>query len=565
MPQFISQEKLGEIAAQIPDQNMRRAAVRRMVDRGYEIEGLNAEFSPFEAFGNLGPSTKEFGVSIWQALRHPVQTAEGLGKVVAGGIRKAIPDSIKVEGGKGTENEELFDATMDFFIQRYGSKDKILNTIEKDPVGFMSDVASLLAGIGGGIKAAGVGAVKAAPRVGRGILRTTPVIEAGLESAGVARTSQALLKGAVRAERAVARASRNTEKLLLRTGGATQKTGEWIARNSRLLEPTTAVKKISLVFNKATGISKLADHMAERLSKGTLDISNVREGNLSVTRKESIVNFMNRYGVHGSIPEMIDQLTEIGNKTRRALDAEMGRVQTLYKDRNAGKLLNEMQDAFKKRKNLSDKHTQMRDSIDTLRNKILGQGGLTLSELNEVKRLTKDVLNIFKKSGEPGAGLKVDNLNELRKGLRASIEKKAAANDIPNVRELNQQIQAANTLADQLRKTNKVTRKRRGFIGSLLSAGVLGTAAYTANPLFIGGAGIYFGSQLLLRSPRFRSWAATKLQLLSEGEFRALENGVRLGKWDKLGRKVARDFRNSFRAVLPELRLAGIVGQQGQE
>jgi hypothetical protein len=262
---------------------------------------------------------------------------------------------------------------------------------------------------------------------------------------------------------------------------------------------------------------------------------------------------------------MIDQLTEIGNKTRRALDAEMGRVQTLYKDRNAGKLLNEMQDAFKKRKNLSDKHTQMRDSIDTLRNKILGQGGLTLSELNEVKRLTKDVLNIFKKSGEPGAGLKVDNLNELRKGLRASIEKKAAANDIPNVRELNQQIQAANTLADQLRKTNKVTRKRRGFIGSLLSAGVLGTAAYTANPLFIGGAGIYFGSQLLLRSPRFRSWAATKLQLLSEGEFRALENGVRLGKWDKLGRKVARDFRNSFRAVLPELRLTGIVGQQGQE
>ncbi len=102
----------------------------------------SADDNPLEAglkaVGNLPGSVYNFGKGIYDAARHPVDTAKGLGSVAAGGVQKLIP------GQQGSE--EAFNAFSGALKDRYGSLENLQKTATEDPFGFGSDVMSVLTG-----------------------------------------------------------------------------------------------------------------------------------------------------------------------------------------------------------------------------------------------------------------------------------------------------------------------------------------------------------------------------------------------------------------------------------
>ena len=104
------------------------------------------KYNPQEGFDisktikNVPGSAIEFGKGMVQPIIHPIDTAKALGSVAIGGVEKLIPGQ--------QSSEPAFDATINFFKERYGGIDKLKATIQNDPVGFASDVATVLGASG---------------------------------------------------------------------------------------------------------------------------------------------------------------------------------------------------------------------------------------------------------------------------------------------------------------------------------------------------------------------------------------------------------------------------------
>lgn len=87
---------------------------------------------PGEALSNVIPSAGKFASGAIQPLLHPVKTMEGISRVARGAL------------GINKEEQQTWDATKQFFVDRYGSEEALKKTIATDPVGFAADVSTIL-------------------------------------------------------------------------------------------------------------------------------------------------------------------------------------------------------------------------------------------------------------------------------------------------------------------------------------------------------------------------------------------------------------------------------------
>ncbi len=116
-----------------------------------------------KTIGNIPRSAGEMVSGLYQAVRHPVDTATALGKTAMGGVSKLY--------GGGSENEQYWDAMTGFFKERYGGLDNLKNTIETDPVGFAADISTFLGGAGLATK------VGTAGKMGQGLIKAGRAID----------------------------------------------------------------------------------------------------------------------------------------------------------------------------------------------------------------------------------------------------------------------------------------------------------------------------------------------------------------------------------------------------
>jgi hypothetical protein len=89
-----------------------------------------------DAVSNTPQSAAKYGKDLFQAIRHPIQTADALIKTVGGYGEKLIP---------GThEYEKYADAFTEHMVQRYGTIENLKGTLAQDPVGVLADVSMVL-------------------------------------------------------------------------------------------------------------------------------------------------------------------------------------------------------------------------------------------------------------------------------------------------------------------------------------------------------------------------------------------------------------------------------------
>lgn len=103
---------------------------------------------PGAALSNLGSSAVQAVSDLAQPILHPIDTANAIGDIAGGLASKA---------GIMEHDESAADSVGQFFADRYGGMDAVKRTMAEDPVGFLSDVGTILSAGGlAGARAAGV-------------------------------------------------------------------------------------------------------------------------------------------------------------------------------------------------------------------------------------------------------------------------------------------------------------------------------------------------------------------------------------------------------------------------
>lgn len=121
-----------------------------------ELEQIFSQYSKQDQRSNLitdpvetiKRSGGEFFGGIAEAVSHPVQTAQSLGNLAIGVAQKLYPGE--------QDKEKYADAVGQFFVDRYGSLDKVKQTALEDPVGFAADLSMAVTGVGGAVTKAGM-------------------------------------------------------------------------------------------------------------------------------------------------------------------------------------------------------------------------------------------------------------------------------------------------------------------------------------------------------------------------------------------------------------------------
>ena len=122
--------------------------------------------------GNVVKSGANLIGGIGHAVMHPLETTKGILDVGAGALQNVLPKSVvdtvnKIDTLFNADPEaakravQAADAMGGVYKEKYGSPDKLLNTLYTDPVGAAADLSTIL-GLGGGALKTVAGAAKVA-------------------------------------------------------------------------------------------------------------------------------------------------------------------------------------------------------------------------------------------------------------------------------------------------------------------------------------------------------------------------------------------------------------------
>ncbi|MHA2069986.1 MAG: hypothetical protein ACXABY_36945, partial [Candidatus Thorarchaeota archaeon] len=297
MGQFYTTDKVKEILDAAPPHLDRPKILQTMVERGHEIEGLNTNFNPLGAVTNMPSSLVRFGKDIVTAVVNPKQTIEGISALGQGAFSK-IADAVGVPiNDEGRKKKEFFDEVVNqLVVQRYGSLERAAETIERDPAGFLADLATVVTGAGAVISGAGkVSKVGKLSQIGAQAIK----IGRGLEPIGIA---------------------------------------------------TKVPVKVARAFNKATGMDKLLGKVSARFKEGAIaggqrvfGLTDAEAKELGGVFGELQGKTTARAGIHGTPEEQLAQFatlekhaeSNIANMLSRAQDATFeisGEVRRIVRD-----------------------------------------------------------------------------------------------------------------------------------------------------------------------------------------------------------------------------------------
>lgn len=112
---------------------------------------------PGQALRNAPSSFGHLIGGLYQAVTSPVQTLKAAGDIAAGGLRAAVPESVRTfldrfDNPETTQRiSQAASAAGGMLADRYGSEEAIRRTMATDPVGFAADASLLLTGGGGAV------------------------------------------------------------------------------------------------------------------------------------------------------------------------------------------------------------------------------------------------------------------------------------------------------------------------------------------------------------------------------------------------------------------------------
>lgn len=108
---------------------------------------------PWEAGSNFGQSARKFFGGMWESATHPYETGEALARLLKGGAANLMTPEVRAamvaENPNLQSSIDSANAVGQEYINRHGSVQKTLNTLGRDPVGWMADASTFIPGAQG--------------------------------------------------------------------------------------------------------------------------------------------------------------------------------------------------------------------------------------------------------------------------------------------------------------------------------------------------------------------------------------------------------------------------------
>ena len=211
----------GTVINNVPEGTTKAELTAKLTAKGYNLPAVNASAQPqveqpksYSTLGALGtgamnliPSTGKLLKGAYQAVRHPIDTANTLADLGAGEIYKALPQSFQEKLDKSdvalvgqdkaqetkTRALNLANALNQDYAKKYGSYEGFKTAFAEDPASILADVSTLLTGGGGALKASNF--TKAADVVNQAAKYTNPLYLGTKAVQGAAYIPSHLTKG----------------------------------------------------------------------------------------------------------------------------------------------------------------------------------------------------------------------------------------------------------------------------------------------------------------------------------------------------------------------------------
>lgn len=528
---FINSDQIREVIRQRPEGVMAEDILNDMMQRGYEIEGYNAEFHTAEMFSNMLPSAGRFVKDVSYAFRHPIQTGKGLAK--AG---KAVGEKgLSLFGADiSPESEQILEQLGTLFGARYGTGDRIRNTIEKDPVGFISDIAALATGVGGALK----GGAFAAGKLGNAarVSKISKMMEkAGQVGIKTGKIIEPTILVTDRIAPQAAKAIRKSSEAFMKTGA-----GDWINEHA-----------LAHAFRS----SRVSTEKAKTIGKRIYD--------------ETWSKTAARFGIHGTPTEMKEQSLRLARLSKSEVDASLSAIHGRFKNKDVTTALDELESWAQNKTIRSPQMGAVRPWIDEMR-RIHETRGLTLTEMNNLKRAFDEFDNPYKSKAEiSGIGTvtfvgdsgKAKDLAFIVDNLRETIDTYAKDNGFRDYRKLNDQTRWGVQSGDLLDDVRLTYADKQNIVDSMiLISGVTGTIITADVGFLAAAAGVTFARQYM-KSPKFASAVANATTALRDERFEDIVTALRSGQHTRRSRNTFRQIFKQLQPAFPEIRIASRIAQ----
>lgn len=274
-----------------------------------------------QAAGNFIPSLKKFGGDLYDAATNPIDTANAMLDLTAGGISRGIEGATGLDIFPENRATQVADAAGKFYSDRYGSVEGFKRALAEDPVGVMSDASILFTGGGSAAVKGAAAASKAsslastagkvanvAGKIGKGVRFAGEVMDP-VSLAG--KLGKGAVKGTAAISSGLGMAPINAAYDATKVGGSKRKVF-WDNINERV--PMTDVLDEA---NLAAGNIEAAGQAAYRR-----DIA-------STISNKTPVEWKN---VFGKVNDVIRTLTTSGGtfKGGKPAEAMLGRIEELF-------------------------------------------------------------------------------------------------------------------------------------------------------------------------------------------------------------------------------------------
>lgn len=254
-----------------------------------------------DTLSNVPSSAGKLVGGMYQTVRHPIDTAETLGKVGIGTLQKMTPDT---PSHANQEYVPYADAAGASLKKRYGSPANIAETFRTDPVGVGADVATVAGGISG-LARGGL-----LPRTASALTKTSEVAGTVSDIANPLTLPSMVVGGGLK------RVARPFVKSALGLPGRTERYGATPA--AAVLEETSGIRPATI---KASANAKL-DELNKQLealaaaSGNTADLTTARRVISDAISKVRAAN-----GLADDLTPMQEQLTSARPGFRGAVTA----------------------------------------------------------------------------------------------------------------------------------------------------------------------------------------------------------------------------------------------------
>lgn len=468
--------------------------------------------------GNVVKSGANAIGGLVSAVAHPIQTAKNLGNLGLGVAEKFIP------GEQG--QEKYANAVGQLYKQRYGGLKNIGETLYNDPVGAAIDASALLSG--GGAIVGKVGRLSEASRAAE-LAKGAGLAENSLEAQMIAEGA----KGTSLASKA----------------------GELASSAGQAIDPLRlAGKAVGRVISPiTTRLGAIPEKfLATELQLNPSDVRRIALGNVA---GESPYAWLKKNNIFGSRDNIIKQLGDISKESKQAVDTSLSSVKTLYSAEQVPRVEQTLKYITSKFGDTIGNEDVLAKTQEMLSKAQAGQ--LTLTDVNEVKRLIDDTLGVYKRSGAVGDTVAAKGLANVRNEIKTFIEDEAAKNGITNIKELNKRTQ----VAEEIRRS--ALKKELGQQGNriLSLTDMITISGFSAASGVDGGFGM-LAAKRILESSAVKSFIARRIAKWTTKSLNDAEEAVKSGTPNTELQRILQEAYQYARQNPSVLAEAGILSQQ---